>query len=917
MASCCEIVFQRGDLAIKRLRRIIIAAIVLIIGFLSLGAEFYTDLLWFDNLGYASVFWTVVISKWLLYLLVGIVFFAFIFVNLQLTKPVIGETISNIQAFPQIAQVLTSKRVSTVFVVVALVLAVMGSAAAGGNWELLQSFIHAVSTGETDPLFSRDIGFYLFKLPFYKYAYELVMSLLVMTIIPVGFIYFVFGSFGFAKFKVIIKGRARYHLAVLSALLFIVQGLGYRVAMYNLVYSTRGVVSGASYTDVTVLVPGYKILFWLAILTAILMIVAAIIRKARYMVASVVLLVAGSLLIGGIYPNLIQNFVVEPNELAKESPYIKFNIESTLKAYGLDQIEEREFELGPELSYQALKQEKGLIDNIRLWDYRPLLASYGQLQEMRLYYDFLEVDIDRYWIDGSLRQVAISAREMNNRSLAEQARTWINQRLIYTHGYGAVVSPVNEVNAEGMPNFWVKNIPPVSTYPELEITQPAIYYGESQDGYVIVNTKAGEFDYPVGDQNAYVKYAGSGGVQLSNPFVKAAAAFRFKTLKIMLSNEITSESRVMFYRNIHERVRRIAPFLRYDRDPYLVINEGKLYWIQDAYVTSNLYPYSQPVAGWGNYVRNSVKVVIDAYSGQVTYYLVDPKEPIAQVYAKIFPTLFKPITEMPSGLVSHLRYPEDLFDLQSRILARYHMTDPTVFYNNEDMWNIPNEIYQDREIEMEPFYLVSDLGDGEGEEFILIRPFTPSRKNNMIAWLAARPGYTEGYGQLLLHKFPKQALTFGPMQIEARIDQDSEISRQLTLWNSRGSSVIRGNLLVIPIKGTILYVEPLYLRSAQSELPELARVIVAYGNQVVMASSLDEALREIAGEGADVVQAVPALPDQLPREDAEENLPELINEVVRLFNQAQQDLAAGDWTAYGRTMSRLQAVIDELSQHKE
>ncbi|MBO8125997.1 MAG: UPF0182 family protein [Firmicutes bacterium] len=901
-------------LPIRKFSWLIFALVVGFLALLSLGAEFYTDLLWFDNLGYASVFWTILLSKWLVYLVVGVLFFAFLFFNLQLTKPTIGQTLSNLQFFPQIAQVLTARRVSTIFFLVSLVLAVMGSAASGIYWEVMQNFFHATTVGISDPLFNLDIGFFFFKLPFYTYVYRVGMSLVLLTLVAVGFIYFVFGSFGITGFRVMIKGRARYHLAVLGALAFLLKAFGYRLSMYNLVYSPRGVVFGASYTDVNVMLTGYKVLFWIALATAILMIVAAIIRKARFMVASAFLLLAGSVLIGNVYPSLVQQFIVEPNELAKEAPYIKHNIEYTLKAYGLDQVEERTFELQPELSYAELAKERSTVENIRLWDYRPLLSTYGQLQEMRLYYDFLGVDIDRYLIDGNLQQVAIAAREMTNRNLSPQARTWINQKLKYTHGYGVVVSPVNEVTAEGLPELWVKNIPPETDLPELAVDQPAIYYGETEDGYVIVNTKTGEFDYPLGDQNAYTNYRGTGGIQLSNILRKAAAAFRFSTLKILLSSDITSESRLMLYRNIHERVRKIAPFLSYDRDPYVVIADGKLYWIQDAYVTSDLYPYSEPVANWGNYIRNSVKVVIDAYNGQVDFYRVDEDEPIAKVYSKIFPDLFKPLEGMPASIRAHLRYPQDLMEIQAAVLAQYHMTDPTVFYNKEDMWNIPTEIVGDSEVKMEPYYLVADLDGDRKEDFILILPFTPVRKNNMIAWLAADSNPGEDYGRLVLYKFPKQALTYGPMQIEARIDQDSEISRQLTLWNQRGSSVIRGNLLVIPIRGTILYVEPLYLRSEQSELPELKRVIVAYGNRVVMANTLDAALREVAGGPAEPFPApeVEVEPDRLVIPDGIQG--ELVSELVRLFNRAQEDLSQGDWEAYGQRMARIQEIIDELEE---
>lgn len=903
---------------LRQVSGLVVALFFLFLFLLYAGSGFYTDLLWFQNLGYAAVFWKLLASRWLIYLVVGLVWLLFLFSNLQLTKPTIGETLHNARFLRRLAQLLTSKRVSTFFFAAALVIAVMGSTASGSYWETVQNFLQVTTVGITDPLFNLDIGFFLFKLPFYTLVYRMALSLVLLTLVIVGFIYFLFGSFSLTKYRIVIKGRARYHLAGLGALALILKAWGYRLGMYNLVHSTRGVAYGASYTDVTVLLVGLKVLFWLALVTAVLLVISAIIRKARFMVASAFLLLAGSFLVGDLYPSMVQQFIVEPNELSKETPYIINNITATLQAYGLDKVEERTFELRPELSYAQLQEEKAVIDNIRLWDYRPLLSTYGQLQEMRLYYDFLGVDIDRYQIDGRMRQVAIAVREMNNANLSTQAQTWVNQHLKYTHGYGVLVSPVNEVSEEGLPNFWVKNIPPESLVPELTIQQPAIYYGETTDEYVVVNTLTGEFDYPLGDQNAYTNYQGVGGVQLSNPVIKAAFAFRFNTLKFLLSQDISSESRILFYRNIQERVHRIAPFLKYDRDPYIVISEGRLFWIQDAYVTSSFYPYSQPFSEWGNYARNSVKVIIDAYNGTVDFYISDPNEPLTKVYSKVFPTLFKSIDQMPDGIKAHLRYPQDFFELQSRVLSQYHMTDPTVFYNKEDLWSIPTEIYGDKEVVMEPYYLVTGLEDERDEDFILILPFTPVRKNNMIAWLAAKSDFNEDYGKLILYKFPKQALTFGPMQVEARIDQDSEISRQLTLWNQRGSSVIRGNLIVIPVKGTLLYIEPLYLRSEQSELPELKRVIVAYGNRIVMGTTLDEALRLVTATREEV-----PLP---PVRDEERPTPELslptdwqsrVEEVVQLFNQAQDYLAQGNWEAYGQTMSRLQQVINELDNQSK
>lgn len=908
-----------GD-ALRRTIGLILGAAVVFFALMALSAEFYTDWLWFASLKYDGVFWKIFWSTWMLRLAVGLVYFAILFVNLLVTRKVIGKALDRFQFGGMLPDFLTARRVTFLFLIAGAVGGFLGGAAAGGYWEVLQKFIHGNLFGVTDPLFKHDIGFYIFTVPFYQYLYRTAMGLLGLTTVVVGAIYFLGGSFGFSGRTLVVDSRARYHLSVLLALIFALKAWGYQLGMYNLLYSTRGVVFGAGYTDVHANLMALRILMVIALFCALIFLGAIVARTARLMVAGVGLLLVSSLLLGSIYPGLVQQFLVEPNEQIKERPYILQNIQYTRMAYGLHGIEEKSFAVREDLTAADLQGERGTLQNVRLWDWRPLLQTYGQIQAMRLYYDFRQVDIDRYMINGELRQVMLAAREMNTANIPESARTWINLTLLYTHGYGVVMSPVNVVTQEGMPTFFIKNIPPESSI-NLKVERPEIYFGELANNSVIVNTRAKEFDYPIGDENAYARYAGSGGVALSSPLVRAAMAVRFGTLQILLSNDITPDSKALFYRNIGERVRRIAPFLVYDRDPYMVLDQGRLFWIQDAYVTTDLYPYSEPVSGWGNYVRNSVKVVIDAYNGTVDYYIVDPAEPLAKTYAGIFPTLFKPISQMPEGLRSHFRYPEDLFRVQTQIYNIYHMNEPDVFYNKEDVWTAPSEVLGGEEVAIEPYYIVMKLPGTNKEQFVLMEPFTPSRKNNMIAWLAALSD-GENYGKLLVYKFPKQQLTYGPMQIEARINQDSEISKQLTLWNQKGSRVIRGNLLVIPVKNSIIYVEPLYLQSEQSQMPELKRVIVSYGNQVVMENDFETALNLIFGTGfiPEKTAGMPPAPGpgggprvpQPARPTA--TVREYIRQARQSFDEAQSKLRNGDWAGYGQAMQNMAEALRKADE---
>jgi uncharacterized membrane protein (UPF0182 family) len=634
-------------------------------------------------------------------------------------------------------------------------------------------------------------------------------------------------------------------------------------------------------------------------------------RNSRWPLYGIVGWLVVSIIVGGIFPSLVQRFQVQPSELAREMSYIEYNIQFTREAFALDRIEEQSFPAEDAPTPQDIAQNNVTINNIRLWDPRPLKDTYNQIQSIRLYYDFNDVDIDRYIIDGNYRQVMLSARELSAEKLAGQAQTWVNRKLQFTHGYGIALSPVNEVSSDGLPELLVKDIPPVGDF---NIEQPQIYFGEKTNDYVIVKTKTQEFDYPMGDENVYGRYQGKDGVSLGSFIRRVVYAWQLGDLNILISGELTPESRVLYYRNIRERVNHLAPFLELDSDPYLVVMDGRLLWIQDAYTTTDRYPYSEPIGGGLNYIRNSVKAVIDAYDGNVTFYIADPEDALIRTYQAIFPNLFVPAAQMPESLRVHIRYPEDMFNIQASVYQTYHMRDARVFYNKEDLWAVPKEVYFGSEQTMEPYYIIMRLPGEEKEEFLLMLPFTPVNKNNTIGWLAARND-GENYGKLLAYLFPKERLVFGPSQIENRIQQDTVITEQLALWGRGGSRVIRGNLLMIPLGKSLLYVEPVFLQAETGGLPQLKRVIVAAGDQIAMEPTLKESIVAIFGAEAPPTEPVvkPPAPAE-PEEPVAADIAGLIEEAQQHYNKAQQYLQAGDWTGYGGELEALKVVLDQLAE---
>jgi uncharacterized protein len=925
-----------------------ILAVVLIV-IPSLLAEMITDWMWFSSQNLAEVYTT------RLWLAIGVFFGAAILavLLLYLNWMIAWRITRPASLYPGQRDPIPVSRTAARWITIsaAVVLALFLGAAAAGEWPTILLNLNGGAFGQTDPVFNNDIGFYVFELPFLHFLRGWFLTLVVIAGIGTAIIYGLTflpqiterledmqrRSVGAApqaasnEVRLATRNPQYAHLTVLGAVFLLLIAAGYWLDRYDLLYSSRAVAYGAGYTDVNARLPALNIMMVIAVLMAVLLLVNIRIRTWRLLVGALGAWLLALVIVGVAYPAIIQQFVVKPSESELERPYIINNIEATRAAYGLDKFSEHEVPAVQSVTRSDLDANPNIVDNIRLWDYRPLLDTYGQLQEIRSYYDFGEVDIDRYTMGGSQRQVMVAAREIDSDQLASNVRTWENLHFRYTHGYGMVASPVNEIVGEGLPNLLVKDIPPVSSIAELNITRPELYYGEETNEYVFVNSsQVQEFDYPLGDQNKFVPtggYSGGGGVEASGFFNKLLMAVRFGDGNILISPYITPGTRILFHRNIHDMVRMLAPFLSYDGDPYVVVVDGKMYWIQDAFTYTDRYPYSAPYgateAGGINYIRNSVKVVIDAYSGQTTYYIADAADPIVRAYSGIFPALFKDISTMPAGLRAHLRYPEDLMNIQTRVYSTFHMTDPQVFYTKEDVWELPSSGGDNSLVPPEAYYVNIQLPGTARVEFMLIQSFSPRGRDNMIAWMAARSD-PDSYGKVDVIRYPKQQLIYGPRQIEARIDQDPVISQQLTLWRSSGSDVIRGNLLTIPISNTVLYVEPLFLQATTSKFPELKRIIVATGDSVGIGADLDEAL-DVAfkikppevtpGTGGTPPPSGTPTPGTggTPPPSTGRTPEQLTQSALDHYNRAQDALTRNDWTTYGQELDSMKGDLDELA----
>lgn len=910
-----------------RFNRLLILAFLLLLLFFSLGsiASFYTDFLWFDHLGFRDMF----VKR--LTVRVAVFAAAFVVALVVLLGNWLPARLRAIRAAQASAG--SARGLGALIVGVALVLSFLLASAAAGQWEEILLYLNAQPFGIEAPIFGRDVAFYVFTLPVIHFVQGWLVTLLIITLLGLVPIY------SMPNLEALQRGTWRparsdllwRHMAAVGGMLLLVWAAGYVLDMFDLLYSSRSVAYGAGYTDLRAGLWALRLQMAFMILTALGVFYNALRPAPRLPLITAGLWLFSVLVIGGVLPGIMQRYIVEPNELTLETPYIENNIALTRRAYDLERIESRDFGQVQDLQPQDLLDNEDVLRNIRLWDWRPLQRTYRQLQGLRPYYEFNDVDVDRYVIDGVQRQVMLGTRELDKTKLP--APSWVNRNLEFTHGYGIVMNPVNEVTSDGRPSFFIQDFPPQSRI-AIEVTRPEIYYGELTNDTVYVGSNRQEFSYPSGDENVYTNYAGSGGIVLNSFLKRLAFAMRQSDPNVLLNDDITPTTRVQYRRQIQERIRELTPFLLLDADPYLVINDqGRLVWLQDAYTVSNDFPYSTPtrietrrsVDPEGastatrtiNYIRNAVKVTVDAYNGTVNYYVSDPNDPIILSYARAFPGVFQPFEEIPADLMAHVRYPEDLLNIQAQQYLTYHMTDVRVFYNKEDLWQIPSEVANSEEGQIEPYYVTLPLPGSDEPEYLLILPFSPATKNNMIAWMAARND-PEHYGQLIVYELPKQELVFGPIQIEGRIDQEPAISEQFTLWDQRGSSVIRGNLLVLPINQSFLYIEPVYLESDTSALPELRRIVTASNTAVAMAETLGGSLVALSrgSTAAPVVAEQEVEPVPTPPATSLPLNPQSIEELVAAANihlsAAEEAQRNGDWAVYGQELEALRQTLEQL-----
>jgi uncharacterized membrane protein (UPF0182 family) len=881
-------------------------------------ATLYTDWLWFLEVGHEQVFLRTLNSRVTLGAAAFVLVFGVLYVNIRIAQRELRQrefTVFGPQGPRTIAIDMRSLR--PLFHAGAAIVAFFVALYASGRWDTWLMARNAVPFGKVDPVLGYDISFYLFQLPLLHFLHGFVFITLVLGAIAAGLVYFAGLSIMLDPQRgLVVSDNARRHLSVIGVLVLVTLAFRAWLGIPATLTTQSGIIHGASFVDVYATIPTQWVLVVVSLIGAGLIAYQITVSRRWPFVAAVALYVGVSIL-GNLYAFALQRLYVAPNEQVRELPFIQHSIAATRSAFALDSVEERSISGDATLTLADITRNAATLDNVPLWNDQPLLDTFGQIQEIRTYYDFVSVDNDRYKIDGKYRQIMLSARELNSESLP--SATWINQRLTFTHGYGLTLGPVNEVTPEGLPVLFVKDLPLQSTV-DLKVTQPAIYFGERSNDHVFVKTATQEFDYPRGDANVFGTYSGKGGVEVGGVFRRLLFAVRFSSPDTLFSPNLNENSRVLMYRRIAERVNRIAPFLTYDPDPYLAISGGRLVWIQDAYTISQLYPYSTPSARGINYIRNSVKITIDAYDGTIRFHLIDTKDPIAATIARVFPGLFEPLSAMPEDLRTRLRYPQGIFSLQAAMFATFHMTNPSTFYNREDQWDVPS-LEQGREgaRPMQPYYTIMKLPGEADAEYIQMLPYTPRQKDNLAAWMAARSD-GEHYGKLVVFQFPKQTVIFGPRQIAARISQDQVIAPQITLWNQQGSEVIQGNLLVIPIEESLLYIRPLYLRAAGGRIPELKRVVVAYQNHIVMEETLNEALERLfpaSGAAQRLTTAPQPSQPQRPVQPGSAAAPSggggAALEAQQHYERAIEAQRAGDWARYGEEIRQLGETLKRLN----
>ncbi|HEY9156917.1 UPF0182 family protein [Candidatus Binatus sp.] len=899
-------------------------AVVVIVALvaLSLADQLLVDYLWFGRLGYGGVFNTTVAAEIGIFAIVWLVAFVVIFVSglIAIGSSRDRERLRVVRRpdemvevnLPELIRALGERVPWRVIVACgAALLALFAAQGEAGSWDTYLKGLYGAPFGIAEQAFGNDIGFYVFTMPLLEEIRDLFLMIIVLAAGIAIAVYWARGALDFKESPPRVSPGAAGHLSVLLGLFFVQRAMTYWLGRFDLLLHTDGVVFGLRYVDRILWQPGLWLLVALSLGAAVMCMFNAREGGLRIPVAAFVVVFGPALIMNFIQP-VIERLWVKPDELRVERPYLQRNIEATRHAYKLDTVDVKPFAGQGTLTPAALEQDSATVKNIRLWDPRPLIDTYRQLQEIRTYYDFRDVDIDRYWIEGKYTEVMLSAREMNLDQLPDTAQTWVNQHLKFTHGAGLAMSPVNRKDTEGLPVFYIKDIPAVSDV-GLKIDQPAIYFGEARDNYAVVDSATPEFDYPKGADNVFSYYGGTGGVPVAGFFRRLLFSIFYRDINLLVTENIVKNSKIMIRRNIASRIAYIAPFLNLDRDPYAVILNGRMVWIVDCYTTSDHYPYSQRNADGINYIRNSVKVVVDAYTGDTDFYVADAEDPVIKTWQRIFPAMFKPMSAMPAQLRAHIRYPEDFFLIQADTFRTYHMTDPQVFYNREDLWGFPRENYAGQTVPMQPYYVIMRLPGEPQAEYMLMLPMVPSGRDNMIAWMAARCDGAD-YGHLFEYAFSKDKLIYGPYQIQARINQNPEISRQLSLWNQMGSKVLLGNLLVIPIQDSLLYVEPLFIRAENGQLPELQRVIASYSDRVVMGDTLDLTMAALFAN-----QALPAPPiakaimnESVPQSIAAAGTPKAdMQSAAQHYNRALEAIRAGDWTAFGAEMK---ALGDELSK---
>jgi uncharacterized membrane protein (UPF0182 family) len=919
--SCAQIM---SLLRSSRTFQILLGILGVVLTTLLFAPELLVEYLWLGELGYESVFWTIRTTQVGLFLLVflvaGLYFGGNFHLLMRRIPPLWASRWAQGGEAPDVGgKPLTRDRLKRFAYVIAAVLSLLFAAGFSGRWDDVLRFWYAVPYGQADPIYGRDLAFHMLELPFIQALQSAVVGLAFLGLLALGTGYVIAGEIGIQDGEFRVKAGPLRHLGANVILLLLGWTWGFYLDRFEILQEGGGgAVFGGGYTDINVMVPALWLMIGATLLLAALVaynLYRQNLRLLGFGVLGYVVVLVGALIVA---PSLVTQLTVLPNELEVERPYLEHNIEFTREAYDLNSVQEESYPARPNLTTADIENNKETIENVRLWDPRLLIDTYKQLQQIRTYYEFYDVDVDRYRIDGEYRQVMLSARELTQQ-LPQGSNNWVNRHLQYTHGYGSVANLVARQGTEGSPEFLVKDLPPVATDSNLVVDNPSIYYGERVPTYRLVGTTSQELHYPKGDENVYTTYEGDGGVAIGSFWKQLLFAYWTGDFNILLTDYLTDDSQIQFWNSLGERVRRVAPFLKFDGDPYFVLSDNRQYWIQDAYTISRSFPYSEPIRnqrGYNGtqYIRNSVKVVVDAYSGEVSLYVAEPDDPIVQTYQNIFPDLFQPLDAMPEDLRSHVRYPQDLFEIQIERYKRYHMTRPQIFYNNEDLWTRPNEQYAGRQRVMEPYYIMTRLPGKERQEFMLMTPMTPENRDNMIGWIAARSDPPH-YGELVVYNLPKERLIFGPNQVESRIDQDTEISQQLSLWDQRGSNVIRGNLIVVPIEESFLYVEPIFLIAENIQIPQMQRVIVSYGDRVAMEQTLRQSLNAVLGEQVMETRQEALANMRRAAGAAQAASPQRIEELERaktLIQEARTALQGGDFAQFGDRFNELEEVLQNV-----